>query len=354
MRGCGNATAPFGNILTFQTRSSNLITSGAVYTYAPKKDGTGATGTWGINISGSAKTWSTEVPFSISKTANNNNTVNINGDETSVTLQLPTELEGLSSVTATSFKGIADKALCLTDASGEGLTAGDANTPIYFENGIPKTITGDITLDVKVDNAVASDRWSKSLTFKIASQASSAGTAVYGPYDTNGSAVNEVSLSLPTEITGISSLAATTIEATTFKGALDGNAKTATNATNAENATTASKLGTADIGSTTIPIYLDNGVPKACESISLNAATATKWASKMTLKLSGTASTTSNPTSVSFNGEEGTNGVTLNMPKAITGFTEVSSAKVTLNEGTTNRMYFQYNATNESCEFVFV
>lgn len=43
-----------------------------------------------------------------------------------------------------------------------------------------------------------------------------------------------------------------TLTTNTFKGALTGNADTAT------------KLGTADIGSATQPMYLDNGTPKAC------------------------------------------------------------------------------------------
>lgn len=60
-----------------------------------------------------------------------------------------------------------------------------------------------------------------------------------------------------------------TITATTFKGDLTGNAATATYADGAgyadeaASAETATKLGTADVGSATQPIYLDNGVPKA-------------------------------------------------------------------------------------------
>ena len=62
-----------------------------------------------------------------------------------------------------------------------------------------------------------------------------------------------------------------TITATTFKGDLDGNAKTATTATsagsctgNASTATTASKLSSTSIGSTAKPVYFTSGgVPSA-------------------------------------------------------------------------------------------
>ena len=48
----------------------------------------------------------------------------------------------------------------------------------------------------------------------------------------------------------------------------------------------------------------------------------------MTLKLSGTATTT-NPSSVSFDGSEGTNGVTLSMPSALSGISTISAGTVT-------------------------
>lgn len=48
------------------------------------------------------------------------------------------------------------------------------------------------------------------------------------------------------------------ITATTFKGALDGNASSATTAT------TATKIGTSTIGSATQPVYINAGTPTAC------------------------------------------------------------------------------------------
>lgn len=315
---------------------------------------TAGSATTAASCTGNAATaskWLNGVKFGIASAATGNK-VTVVGDEgtNGVSLELPKTITDLTSINADVFNGnlsgTATNALNLTDTNGTGLTVGDENTPIYFKNGVPVALTGVPALDVKVANAEKADRWKDGVAFKISDTAVNSvnGTTVYGDEGTT----NGVTLALPKSLKGF-----TSIEATTFSGKAT-SAGTADNATNATNATTASKLGTTDIGGATVPIYLDNGVPKACTSISLNAATASKWVSKMTLKLSGAASTTDNPTSVSFNGEEGTSGVTLNMPKAITGFTEVSSAKVVLNEGTTNRMYFQYNATNESCEFVFV
>lgn len=216
------------------------------------------------------------------------------GTTNTISLQIPATMTGFTSITSTAFVGRASSAGILTDANGTGINAGNKTTPIYFEGGIPKAIEGDdYTLDVKVENAITAERWSKSLTFNIASMASGLGTAVYGPTDSNGNDVTSVSLNLPTTITNL-----TKIVATTFEGYLDGTAKkatnadNATNATNATNAAVAAKLGTADKGSATVPIYLDDGVPKECTSISLTAARATADADGNTfstsyLKLAG-------------------------------------------------------------------
>lgn len=83
------------------------------------------------------------------------------------------------------------------------------------------------------------------------------------------------------------------------------------------------------VGSETEPIYFSEGVPKKCTSISLNSSSASKWAKKMTLKLSG-AATNTNPSTVSFDGSEGDSGVTLSMPSQISGFTSVGTSKLTI------------------------
>lgn len=107
-----------------------------------------------------------------------------------------------------------------------------------------------------------------------------------------------------------------TITATTFKGALDGNAKTATNAThattadsatNADNAATAglaneaSSLTTKTAGATNKPVYFDGGIPKAIsyeinKSVPANAVfTDTHYDTDI---IAGTKDATANGTSV--------------------------------------------------------
>lgn len=58
-----------------------------------------------------------------------------------------------------------------------------------------------------------------------------------------------------------------------------------------------------------------------------SAEKANKWSNKMTLKLSGTATTT-DPSTVSFDGSEGNNGVSLSMPSQISGFTSIGTSKI--------------------------
>ena len=70
------------------------------------------------------------------------------------------------------------------------------------------------------------------------------------------------------------------VTAETFVGNLTGKATNATLADTATLATTASKLGSATVGSTSLPIYLNAGSPAVCSStlgvsITGNAATAT-------------------------------------------------------------------------------
>ncbi len=78
--------------------------------------------------------------------------------------------------------------------------------------------------------------------------------------NSNSGAIAPVVLSVFTDDTGSANVKYIfgtngTLSATTFSGSLSGNATTAT---------TATKLGTADVGTATKPIYLDAGVPKAC------------------------------------------------------------------------------------------
>lgn len=83
------------------------------------------------------------------------------------------------------------------------------------------------------------------------------------------------------------------------------------------------------VGSASKPVYFSGGIPVECTSIGLNSSSASKWANKMTLKLSGTATTT-NPSTVSFDGSEGSNGVSLSMPSQISGLTNLNTMKLVL------------------------
>lgn len=107
------------------------------------------------------------------------------------------------------------------------------------------------------------------------------------------------------------------LTAGTFKGALDGNAKTATSAT------TASKLGT-NAGDSTHPVYFTNGIPTQCGNtlnvnIDGNANKATQLANDTNFDINSTANDNG---AVSFNGTENVN---LNIPKVLNGFTSITS-----------------------------
>lgn len=123
-----------------------------------------------------------------------------------VTLKLPTVIKATVSA--------ADK---LT------VNAGDSNTPVYFESGVPKAIT---SIDVKSDRAakldpgakingttftgesdITTSNWGTARTLSISSTAGTTGTSV------NGSA--NASLIVPSTMTGFSSITSTKLIATT-------------------------------------------------------------------------------------------------------------------------------------------
>ena len=74
-----------------------------------------------------------------------------------------------------------------------------------------------------------------------------------------------------------------TVQATKFKGALEGNADSAT------------KVGSSNVGDSSTPIYLASGVATACTNLDLNttgnAATADKVNHKLTIKIDSTTTT---------------------------------------------------------------
>ena len=163
--------------------------------------------------------------------------------------------------------------------------AGDSTTPVYINSsGVATALSYTIAKSVPSD-AVFTDTTYSVFTGANGTSAGTAGlvkapaatdntkylkgdgtwatvdalptqTGNSGKYlTTNGSAASWVSLSIPTAISDLTDDTATT--------PID-KADYATSAGTASSATTASTLGSADVGSATQGIYLDDGTPKAC------------------------------------------------------------------------------------------
>ena len=179
------------------------------------------------------------------------------------------------------------------------VTKGGSTKPIYLSNGSPEEC-GD-TLDVNI-SGTANDAtsWTNSVKFKINGTAGTTGTFV------KGNETNDVSLILPTTLSGF-----TSIGATTFNGNLSGTANVAI------------KLGTVNKGDSNTPIYLDGGEPKAVTGLDLdttgNAATADIWKTTRIFSISGTAS------DITSHNVNGSSNITLTLPKTLSGFTSLSA-----------------------------
>lgn len=119
------------------------------------------------------------------------------------------------------------------------------------------------------DYADAAGKWKNGITLGINNTAGTTGITVDGSANKN--------LTIPATMTGF-----TSITSDAFVGNLTGLASNAARLSN-----------TSAIGSTSLPVYFnENGVPVACDttlgvSITGNAATASKWADKRTLTLTG-------------------------------------------------------------------
>ena len=85
---------------------------------------------------------------------------------------------------------------------------------------------------------------------------------------------------------------------TTYANASVNHASTADSATSAGSATTASKLGSADVGSATQPIYLDDGTPKAATAYSGLLTAFSLSTNTLSLTVGGTTKTASAVSSV--------------------------------------------------------
>ena len=179
----------------------------------------------------SADKWKTARTFNISATPGSGG-INVDGSQSSYSLVLPSTIGNFTKISATSFegslKGNADSASKLT------VNAGDSNTPVYFEDGIPKAVT---SIDVKSDKAGVLDPGKKinGTTFTGATDITTAswgtartvtisdndGTNTQANNNINGSA--NFTLKLPA----------------TIKATLSGKASTAGHADTASSATTA-------------------------------------------------------------------------------------------------------------------
>ena len=131
-----------------------------------------------------------------------------------------------SDVYATTFHGaLTGKAVSATTADKLGTDAGNTSTPVYFDNGIPVTCSGDLSL-----NATSASK------LKI----SDTGNVSQPVYFSNG---------IPVAITGA------------LSNDITGNASTATSATKLSNSD-----GDLNVGEPAKPIYFANGIPLQCES----------------------------------------------------------------------------------------
>ena len=267
----------------------------------------------GTDFDGSANittaSWGTARNISIGSSDGTNvgTAVSVDGSG-AVTLKLPTVIKATVSA--------ADK---LT------VNAGDANTPVYFENGVPKEIT---SIDVKSDKAgkldpgrningtlftgesdITTAKWGTARNITIySSDGTGAGTAV----SVDGSGA--ISLKLPS----------------TIKATLSGNASSATTAAACSgNAATATKLAT----------------PRAINGTNFDgsaAITTEHWGKERTIYIASNAGT-------SGTAVNGSSNVSLVAPSTMTGFESITSTKFV----TGGKVTLQYNTTNECLEFVF-
>ncbi len=244
--------------------------------------------TWAnLNIGGSAAKWTNHITLGINSKAGATG-IEVDGSANK-NLTIPTEITGFTSITSTTFVGnLTGKASALNLSKEVGSTT----LPVYFQvDGTPAACNTELEVDITGNAATATsaDKWTNGIKLGINNIAGTTEGVVV-----NGSA--NKNLTIPATMTGF-----TSITSTTFVGDLTGTADVAT------------KLGTANKGSATKPIYLAAGVPTECgDSLDVNitgnaatasnashaskadsatsAATATsagKWTNNMTVKIGG-------------------------------------------------------------------
>lgn len=206
--------------------------------------------TLNISVKGSAAKWTTARNFTISDGTNTGSAVSVDGTK-AITLTLPTTIKA-------TLKGNADTATNASAADKLNSDAGSGAKPVYFDGGVPVEC-GD-TLGVNITGSAP--KWTTARNFTI-----SDGTNTGTPSSVDGS--NNVTIKLPT----------------TIKATLKGNADTATNANAAD------KLNSSN-GSSTVPVYFDEGLPVPCDSLSLNTTgSAAKWTNQVNFTISSSDGT---------------------------------------------------------------
>lgn len=206
--------------------------------------------TLNVSVKGSAAKWTTARNFIISDGTNTGSAVSVDGTK-AITLTLPTTIKA-------TLKGNADTATNASAADKLNSDAGSGDKPVYFDGGVPVEC-GD-TLGVNITGSAP--KWTTARNFTI-----SDGTNTGTPSSVDGS--NNVTIKLPT----------------TIKATLKGNADTATNANAAD------KLNSSN-GSSTVPVYFDEGLPVPCDSLSLNTTgSAAKWTNQVNFTISSSDGT---------------------------------------------------------------
>ena len=116
---------------------TDALTTSNYTTYTVKKDGTGASGTWGINISGNAGT-SNSTKFL--ETFQQNSTTNTYGSQYPIWAQWSDSTN--VRLKCTNYTVWTDKATTATTATKIGTsTVGSATLPVYINSGTPTAIT---------------------------------------------------------------------------------------------------------------------------------------------------------------------------------------------------------------------
>lgn len=231
-----------------------------------------ATGTsLAVSVTGSAAKWTTKRNFTIGDGTNTSTAVAVDGSG-NVALKLPTTIKA-------TLTGNADTATNAAAADKLNSNAGDKNTPVYFDGGVPIACTA---LDLNTTGSAA--KWTTARNIYIAdADASNTGVAV----GVDGSA--NATLKLPA----------------TIKATIVGNASTATNAAAAD------KLN-ANAGDKDTPVYFSGGIPVACTSLDLNTTgSAAKWTTARKITITDGTNTS---TAVSL---DGSTDVALKLPTTI-------------------------------------